>query len=232
MSKHASKSTKNSHPSDINTYSDTDGVRGSQDTNGSARSLGANDGDISVNHSKSDMDADVEEISDPYPMADASRHFDKSAAKTLIQDAKKVGEETHAKVTNNLDMQSVKKNLNLVKNKAQNILQSSKEQISQKYETISDDVKLRGMLVDDKIKANPYVYALGAAGIGFIVGRALSGKGKKDLDYLMTTVNQIHFSSFARLLGVKVSEEIMSETKSKEEMKKEGYSENQARRIG
>lgn len=123
-----------------------------------------------------------------------------------------------------LDTQAVKKNLNLVKDKANDFVSSSKEQLGTKFSTLSDDVKLRGMLADQSIKTNPYAYALGAVGIGFILGRAFSGKGKADLDVLVSTVNKINFSTLAGMFGVKASE-----TADKADA---SYNEEQARKIG
>jgi ElaB/YqjD/DUF883 family membrane-anchored ribosome-binding protein len=122
-----------------------------------------------------------------------------------------------------LDSQAVKKNLNLVKDKANDFVSSSKEQLGSKFSTLSDDVKLRGMLTDEKIKTNPYAYALGAVGIGFILGRAFSGKGKADLDVLVSTVNKMNFSTLAGMFGVKASTDAQAEGT---------YNEDQARKIG
>lgn len=124
-----------------------------------------------------------------------------------------------------LDTQAVKKNLNLVKDKASDFVSSSKEQLGTKFSTLSDDVKLRGMLADQSIKTNPYAYALGAVGIGFILGRAFSGKGKADLDVLVSTVNKINFATIAGIFGAKAG----NETSDKADA---SYNEEQARKIG
>jgi hypothetical protein len=81
------------------------------------------------------------------------------------------------------------------------------------------------MLADQSIKTNPYAYALGAVGIGFIIGRAFSGKGRGDLDVLMSTVNKINLGTITGLLGLK------SDTDSTAR-KQPNYNSDQARKIG
>jgi len=128
-----------------------------------------------------------------------------------------------AKAASLIDTQAVKKNLNLVKTKAQDLMASSKEQMSNRMGSISDDVKLRGMMVDDSVKANPYAYALGAVGLGFILGRAFSGKGKGDLDMLVSTVNKLNLSTLTTMLGMKGEAETGEQP---------NYNSDQARKIG
>jgi ElaB/YqjD/DUF883 family membrane-anchored ribosome-binding protein len=133
-----------------------------------------------------------------------------------------------SKAASVLDAQAVKKNLNIVKDKASEYISSGREQISSKYADLSDDVKLRGMMVNDNVKANPYAYAVGAFGVGFLVGRALSGKGKSDLDFLVSAVNKINISSLAGALGLHIGED---EPKASSQGTG-SYNKRQARKIG
>ncbi len=129
-----------------------------------------------------------------------------------------------AKAASLLDAQAVKKNLNLVKSKAQDLMASGKEQVSDRLSSVSDDVKLRGMMVDESIKANPYPYAIGAIGLGFILARAFSGKAKGDLDVLVSTVNKLNFATIAGMLGIKTDASVSTE--------QPNYNSDQARKIG
>ncbi len=96
--------------------------------------------------------------------------------------------------------------LNLVKQKAQDYWAKNSDQLTERYTKISDDVKLRGMMANDHIKNNTYAYAVGAVGLGFILGRAFSGKGKSDLDAVFGLVNKINFTKVAELFGYKADE--------------------------
>lgn len=147
-------------------------------------------------------------------LSESSGEYDSASESSLM-----------AKAASLLDTQAVKKNLNLVKDKASDFLSSSKEQLGDRLNTLSDDVKLRGMLADQSIKTNPYAYALGAVGIGFIIGRAFSGKGRSDLDALVSTVNKINLGTLTGLLGMK------SDTDSAPK-KQAIYNSDQARKIG
>lgn len=141
-------------------------------------------------------------------------------------------------VFGSMDSRAVKKNLSLVKHKAQDLISMGREQLASTYSTLSDDIKLRGMIADDKVKANPYSYAFGAAGIGFIVGRILSGKGKQDLDYLRSTRNRMNVGSMEETLNRKMKPNEAKSSDSNEVQageKKKGkliYNENPACKIG
>lgn len=238
MSKSQSKgqNMKSRNPSDSSTQGDE-----TLDANQSAQAMSAGEDDTSLNQGKSgeavsavDEEGSKRSFGEPETLESGST----STSVPSGSISSKVSEEASnlfskaSSALEGLDSQSVKKNLNLVKHKAQDLLSTGREQLSSKYATLSDDVKLRGMIVDDKVKASPYAYALGAAGIGFILGRALSGKGKQDLDFLMSTVNKLNLSSLAGMVGMKVEDAASDATNEAETKAKVGYNEKQARKIG
>ena len=49
------------------------------------------------------------------------------------------------------------------------------DDLSARLSVLTKDVKERAEQVDHHIKANPYLYLLGAAGVGFFLGKALPG---------------------------------------------------------
>ncbi|MBC7658494.1 MAG: hypothetical protein H7249_02170 [Chitinophagaceae bacterium] len=211
---------KNKHSSNEVSHSGNDNL----DTNQSAQSMSAGSDDsipnTGVNQDSSSLDP---QGSESQSNQESSESRDSSTSMKSESDTDATGLVSRAASV--LDTQSVKKNLNLVKQKAQDLMSSGKEQVSDKFNSLTDDVKLRGMMVDDSIKANPYAYALGAVGIGFILGRAFSGKGKSDIDALVSTVNKINFGTLAGMFGAKVGSEGQSESS-------EGYNKDQARKIG
>jgi ElaB/YqjD/DUF883 family membrane-anchored ribosome-binding protein len=238
MSKSQSKgqNMKGRNPSDTTNVDDGNDTL---DANLSAQSMNAGADDTSVNTGKAgDAVSAVDEEGSSHSFGEPETLESSSNSVPSGSISSKVSEESGnllskaSSAFEGLDAQSVKKNLNLVKHKAQGLLSSGREQISSKYATLSDDVKLRGMIVDDKVKASPYAYALGAAGIGFILGRALSGKGKQDLDFLMSTVNKMNLSSLASMVGMKVEDVAAKTSDEASTTAKVGYNEKQARKIG
>ncbi len=232
MSKAQSKgqNMKGRNPSDSTTGSFQD--EGNLDSNQSAQSMRAGEDDTTVNQSKSSDASTVADVEGSSPSFGEPKDLESAASNFIASSSEKISSEVDnllSKASSVLDSQTVKKNLNLVKDKASEFISTGKEQISNKYSGLSDDVKLRGMMVNDNVKANPYAYALGAFGVGLIVGRALSGKGKSDLDFLVSTVNKLNLSSLAGALGLSLGGAEESQASSQGTGT---YNKSQARKIG
>lgn len=237
MSKSQSKNQniKGRNPSDASTRMDT---QNNLDSNQSAQSMSAGSDDTAVNQAQSG--------SNSYDTESTSRGFgepEELESNTNSMSSRSASESTEeggllSQAASALNSESVKKNLNLVKTKAQDLLSSGRDQLSSRYSTLSDDMKLRGMMMDDKVKANPYVWALGAAGVGFILARAMSGKGKEDFGVMKSAVGKIDISALAGMIGLNLGEKASesasreSSSKSSKSKAKAGYNEKQARKIG
>lgn len=241
MSKSQSKgqNMKSRNPSDSST--NVESGNDTLDANQSAQAMSAGEDDTSFNQGKSgdavsavDEEGSKKSFGEPETLESGSTSTSVPSGSLSSKVSEEAGNllSKASSAMEGLDTQAVKKNLNLVKHKAQDLLSSSREQLSSKYATLSDDVKLRGMMVDDKVKASPYAYALGAAGIGFILGRALSGKGKQDLDFLMSTVNKLNLTTLAGMVGMKVEDNASAGADEATTKAKTGYNEKQARKIG
>ena len=222
---------KNKNPSDATTDVRTSGNE-NLDSNQSAQSMNAGN----VSGSENSVEGSAHDV-DPVNAMDneggasqpgQARDVEGESRTRSSGEYDSAGEGTlMSKAASLLDSQAVKKNLNLVKHKASDFISTSKEQLGDRFNTLSDDVKLRGMLADQSIKTNPYAYALGAVGIGFILGRAFSGKGRGDLDALMTTVNKINLGTITGLLGLKSDTDTDKATRTQP-----NYNSDQARKIG
>lgn len=217
---------KNKNPSDATT-DDTLSGSDNLDTNQSAQSL-HNSNYNRVQGSAHDVDAGTamdNEGGAAQPGQEARRVEGESQSESSGEYDSAGEGSLMSKAASLLDSQAMKKNLNLVKDKASDFISSSKEQLGERFNSLSDDVKLRGMLADQSIKTNPYAYALGAVGIGFILGRAFSGKGRGDLDALVSTVNKINLGTITGLLGLKSDTDSVAK-------KEPNYNSEQARKIG
>lgn len=248
MSKSQAK-TKGQNPGEYG--SDT---QGTLDANESAKSMNSGKDDTSVNQNRSgDSSGSFNEegthqaFGEPESLESNSDSRSSSLSSQSKEEGGLLSKATHAanaaasilsSASSAMDTQAMKKNLNLVKDKAQTLYKDGKEQISSKYSSMSDDVRLRGMYVDDKVKASPYAWALGAAGLGFVLGRVFSGKGKQDLAFVKTTLGKvgsnIDMASIASLVGVSLSgkDEEVSSSSPNMSSKNAGYNEKQARKIG
>lgn len=214
---------KNQNPFDANTQ-DSGAGRNNLDVNQSARSMsGGSDDNFEGEAREVDPISAMDNEGGAMQPVEAHDVEGENLSQSSGRDDSASEGGLASKAASLMDGRAVKKNLNLVKHKAQDFMASSKEQISGRFNSLSDDVKQRGLRADQSIKSNPYAYALGAVGIGFILGRAFSGKGKGDLDTLVSTVNKLNLKTLTGLFGAKSASEATEQP---------DYNEDQARKIG
>ncbi|RYZ52764.1 MAG: DUF883 family protein, partial [Proteobacteria bacterium] len=92
-------------------------------------------------------------------------------------------------VSNRVDRisETVRSNVEQVKHDVSSKALSVKDNVSAKVSYVSDEIKQGVSTADQKVKANPYLFAAAAIGVGFLLGRVFlakkSAKADKEIRY-------------------------------------------------